>query len=174
MITKADFERVANDPHALPKLVVAFLEQHGKFGWKCILPISCGGHAMGVCNFATKTISIVNALVNHGHVDDIVEVAIHECAHALTPSDREHGKLWQAKAKELGINASKFTSTSMSDMPVRVQRIFYTHRMIVHYPNGDIEYTNTFVNRPRRTHLGRNVSLSGRPETKGRLRYYPI
>ena len=154
----------------LPNAVEKFLCELGYADWKCVLPPFLGPGVLGLCNYTTKTISVLNALVQRGHPDDIIETVLHEIAHVLAPTDG-HGDEWKEKAKSIGLENPRIFSKQIENLPLEIQRIFYSHQLCVLSPDASIELLPEFTNHPRNL---RNKFISGRPETRGRLRWKPL
>ena len=56
----------------------------------------------GLCNYSQRRITISKHLVATGDLALVEQVLLHEIAHALTGQGAGHGKIWRAKASEIG------------------------------------------------------------------------
>jgi predicted SprT family Zn-dependent metalloprotease len=70
---------------------------------------------LGYCQDSKKKIVLASKLLERGTQDQILEVVLHEIAHALTPQDKGHGIVWKRKAIELGVKPSYCTNFSVFD-----------------------------------------------------------
>lgn len=93
----------------------------------------------GLCIFNTKEIVLDERLIQYGTWDEIKEVVLHECAHALAgieyKNDRVigHGKLWRTWAKRLGANpraTAKFNDELMSHYNTKPRCKYYVISII--------------------------------------------
>ncbi len=76
------------------------LSDNGLYHWKCKL--SKSKTSWGHCDFRRSTIYLSKYLLEFGCHEEILQTILHEIAHALTPSDRDHGAEWFATARNLG------------------------------------------------------------------------
>lgn len=76
------------------------LQSHGLPNWKC--KASRSKTSWGHCDYGRSTIYLSKHLLQLGCHEEIIQTILHEVAHALTPSDREHGIEWFAKARSIG------------------------------------------------------------------------
>jgi hypothetical protein len=76
---------------------------HGLRGWKANISDKMT-RCYGCCNFKSKTISIsARWLTEPKFTDDrLLNVILHEIAHALVGIKENHGPVWKAKALEIG------------------------------------------------------------------------
>jgi predicted SprT family Zn-dependent metalloprotease len=65
----------------------------------------------GSCNYAQKTISMSRQLTVRRSDAEVRNTMLHEIAHALTPG-HGHNAIWRAKARSIGCNAERCTSTA--------------------------------------------------------------
>jgi predicted SprT family Zn-dependent metalloprotease len=68
----------------------------------------------GLCNYSQKRITISRHLVEAGDMHVIEQVILHEIAHALTGQAAGHGKIWKAKATELGYLPQRIDGTPLA------------------------------------------------------------
>ena len=61
----------------------------------------------GLCNYRKKEISLSIGFCNKASYDEIVNVCLHEIAHALVGPGHHHNAVWRAKAKEIGCTAER-------------------------------------------------------------------
>lgn len=57
---------------------------------------------LGKCSNFKKVISLSKHFVNLNSDDKILDVILHEIAHALTPEDKGHGRAWKAMCLKVG------------------------------------------------------------------------
>lgn len=68
----------------------------------------------GLCNYSQKRITISRHLVEAGDMHVVEQVLLHEIAHALTGQAAGHGKIWKAKASELGYLHQRIDGTPLA------------------------------------------------------------
>jgi SprT protein len=68
----------------------------------------------GLCNYSQKRITISRHLVEAGDMRVIEQVILHEIAHALIGQAAGHGKIWKAKATELGYLHQRIDGTPLA------------------------------------------------------------
>lgn len=70
----------------------------------------CGKNVFGLCSFGSNEIILDPRVMEYGTWDEIKEIVLHECAHALAGIEYgnkniiAHGKLWRSWATRLGCN----------------------------------------------------------------------
>ncbi len=68
----------------------------------------------GLCNYSQKRITISRHLVEAGDMKVVEQVLLHEIAHALCGQAAGHGKIWKAKATELGYLHQRIDGTPLA------------------------------------------------------------
>ncbi len=68
----------------------------------------------GLCNYSQKRITISRHLVEAGDMQVVEQVLLHEIAHALCGQAAGHGKVWKAKATELGYLHQRIDGTPLA------------------------------------------------------------
>ena len=68
----------------------------------------------GLCNYSQKRITISRHLVEAGDMHVVEQVLLHEIAHALTGQAAGHGRIWKAKASELGYLHQRIDGTPLA------------------------------------------------------------
>lgn len=68
----------------------------------------------GLCNYSQKRITISRHLVEAGDMHVVEQVLLHEIAHALCGQAAGHGKIWKAKATELGYLHQRIDGTPLA------------------------------------------------------------
>jgi predicted SprT family Zn-dependent metalloprotease len=68
----------------------------------------------GLCNYSQKRITISRHLVEAGDLHVVEQVLLHEIAHALCGQAAGHGKIWKAKATELGYLHQRIDGTPLA------------------------------------------------------------
>ncbi|MEY3972050.1 MAG: hypothetical protein RLY84_443 [Actinomycetota bacterium] len=63
----------------------------------------------GQCDFRARRITVSRHLVENCTLHEVEQIILHEIAHALVGKDAGHGRIWRAKAREIGY---KFQPTS--------------------------------------------------------------
>ncbi|MHC4296490.1 MAG: SprT-like domain-containing protein [Planctomycetota bacterium] len=90
--------------HDAECLAISLMAEHGldalgwSFGW------NNRKRAYGLCNYTRKEISLSKPLCKGEPADSVRHTILHEIAHALCPVGVKHGRLWQLKCRELGID----------------------------------------------------------------------
>lgn len=77
------------------------LQKYELIDWKFQINKRCKLR-MGYCNFDKKVIEVSKCLIDVGTPEDIQDTILHEIAHALVGRGYGHGKVWKAKAIEIG------------------------------------------------------------------------
>jgi SprT protein len=77
----------------------------------------------GLCNYSQKRITISRHLVEAGDLHVIEQVILHEIAHALTGQVAGHGKIWKAKATELGYLHQRIDGTPLAKQVAKYKGI---------------------------------------------------
>ena len=109
------------------KLSRLLMRLHGLVGWKLEIAETPGFY--GLCEKSKKKISLSDDFVKHCKPPQLVELMLHEIAHALVGIRHGHDKTWKAKCEELG---AKPTAQVDICVPERYQAIcsicrrFYT------------------------------------------------
>jgi len=81
------------------ELAIKLMQEHGLNDWS--FKFDHAKRRFGACNYTKKTISLSKHLSLLNSCDEVQDTILHEIAHALCPRDG-HGKLWQAKCREIG------------------------------------------------------------------------
>ena len=68
----------------------------------------------GLCNYVEKRISISTYYAQVHSLDDVMQVVLHEIAHALCGKEAGHTKKWLSVAKSIGYRAEKFTGKEIA------------------------------------------------------------
>jgi SprT protein len=68
----------------------------------------------GLCNYTERRITLSKHFVANSEIDAIEQVLLHEIAHALVGQGAGHGKVWKAKASELGYRHEKLSGEAVS------------------------------------------------------------
>ena len=68
----------------------------------------------GLCNYSQKRITISRHLVEAADMQVVEQVLLHEIAHALCGQAAGHGKVWKAKASELGYLHQRIDGTPLA------------------------------------------------------------
>lgn len=66
---------------------------------------------LGVCRYRQRTIVLTSSFVLANSRAKVREVTLHELAHALVGKGHGHDRVWQAKARELGVPPVRFCSS---------------------------------------------------------------
>lgn len=76
-------------------------------GWK--FSFNNSKRSCGLCSYVKKVIYISNYYISSKTttLEDIENAILHEIAHALTPGEK-HGKVWKAKAIEIGCSGERW------------------------------------------------------------------
>lgn len=69
----------------------------------------------GLCNYNEKRISISTYYAQVHSLDEVMQVVLHEVAHALAGKDAGHTKKWLSVAKSIGYRAEKFTGKEIAE-----------------------------------------------------------
>ena len=77
----------------------------------------------GLCNYSQKRITISRHLVEAGDMHVVEQVLLHEIAHALTGQAAGHGKIWKAKASELGYLHQRIDGTPLAKQVAKYKGI---------------------------------------------------
>lgn len=65
---------------------------------------------VGNCSYTRKTISVSQRLAEINSSDLVLDVILHEIAHAFTKHDRGHGHEWKIVARQLGAKPERCSS----------------------------------------------------------------
>ncbi len=76
-----------------------------------------GKRRFGYCNYTYKTISLSKALVALNSEECVLDVILHEIAHAYVVLERGHGPLWRAKALALGSDGKACYDSKLVNTP---------------------------------------------------------
>jgi hypothetical protein len=92
------------------KLAIDNMYFHGLLdeGWN--FEFDTAKRRFGCCNYTKKRISLSAPLTLLRDEQFVKNTILHEIAHALVGYKHGHGKVWKAKAKELGCNAERCSS----------------------------------------------------------------
>jgi SprT protein len=77
----------------------------------------------GLCNYSEKRITISRHLVEAGDLHVVEQVLLHEIAHALCGQAAGHGKVWKAKAAELGYLHQRIDGTPLAKQVAKYRGI---------------------------------------------------
>ena len=105
------------------------MEKHGLYGW--YFTWNQRKRSYGVCNYRKHEIQLSSVLCRDLREDHIVDILLHEIAHALTPGAK-HGPVWKAKCRQLGYTPLR--TAHYADTPnVVTWGLFYGDRMLKGY-----------------------------------------
>jgi predicted SprT family Zn-dependent metalloprotease len=94
------------------ELAAKLFQQHGivnySFGFDRAI------RRAGLCDYTKRRITISKHLLATGDLDQIEQVLLHEIAHALVGKTAGHGKLWRAKATEIGYRHERIDGSSLA------------------------------------------------------------
>jgi len=93
----------------------------------------------GLCDYSKRRISLSKHFVEVSSLDAIEQVLLHEIAHALVGQSAGHGKVWKAKATELGYRHEKLSGENIS---------ISSAKWIGHCPNSHKHYRMRKPTRP--------------------------
>ena len=68
----------------------------------------------GLCNYTQRRITLSKHFVSTSDLDAIEQVLLHEIAHAIAGQGAGHGKVWKAKATELGYRHEKLAGDEIA------------------------------------------------------------
>jgi len=78
---------------------------HGLAGWG--FEFDNAKTRAGVCRSARKVLGLSRPLTLLHTDDEVRETILHEIAHALVGTEHGHGRVWQAKAREIGCSGAR-------------------------------------------------------------------
>lgn len=81
--------------------------------WK--FEFDSGKRRAGLCNYDEQKIQLSKYLVEIHTVDESLQVALHEIAHAMAGHEAGHTKAWLRIAKSIGYRAEKFTGKEIAE-----------------------------------------------------------
>lgn len=69
-----------------------------------------GRSALGYCYTDKIALNVVHCIEDH--IDNVKDTILHEIAHAIVGIKNSHNKIWQDKAKELGVDIRRYETSS--------------------------------------------------------------
>ena len=109
----------------IDQMITKLMAEYGLTGWRLVWDRS--KQRGGQCRYAKRELGFSAYLFSIWTLEQCINIAKHEIAHALTPG-HGHDKVWQAKHKEIGGNGKRCWG---SDNEARIQG-----RWIGECPNG--------------------------------------
>jgi len=111
------------------------MNDHGLTEWKTRI----GGayRRLGMCSYKEKVIELSEQFVLAGTQEQILDTIMHEIAHALVGPGYGHGRVWKAKARELGATAK---SASKS---VNIEQRYVAHCQVCSKQYGMMKQTSS-------------------------------
>lgn len=76
--------------------------KHGLKDWR--FRFNDRKRSLGICKYPYKVIELSRQFVINADEASVLDVILHEIAHALVGWDAAHGLVWQNKAREIGAN----------------------------------------------------------------------
>src|SRR5271165_2054189 len=87
---------------------------HGLVGWK-IEVVDEGKKHYAYCYSRKKKIQLSEHFLTYCDASQLVDVVLHEIAHALLPPKEMHGELWKQKCVEIGAKPSRLVEFNTPD-----------------------------------------------------------
>jgi predicted SprT family Zn-dependent metalloprotease len=94
------------------KLASALFQKHGLVNYS--FGFDRAVRRAGLCNYTQKRITLSKHFVQGADMDSVEQVLLHEIAHALSGQAAGHGRIWKAKATELGYRHERLTGEEIS------------------------------------------------------------
>jgi hypothetical protein len=88
------------DPEGIREWALGVMASFGLKGWT--LKFNKRVRALGICRYWPRKIELSIHLVAAGDLGEIKETLLHEVAHALAGPGAGHGRVWRARAVEVG------------------------------------------------------------------------
>lgn len=83
------------------------LKTHGLTDRGWTFEFDNGKRRFGACHYRKRKITMSWHIVALNGEAECIDTLLHEIAHALTPHDGGHGRVWQRKAREIGCTATR-------------------------------------------------------------------
>lgn len=157
--------------HLLPKAIANEMKALGLVGWRAGLSTFIGPGTLGLCNYDRKSVVLLHSLVEFGPPEAVEEIVIHELGHAVVGPGKGHTKVWANACADLGWPNITQKYEGITLLPRNVTRTVFAYRLCYVAKDGTIELLDEFSNRNPSL---RNHQVTGRPETRGRLRWMPL
>ncbi|MGB3454048.1 MAG: SprT-like domain-containing protein [Moheibacter sp.] len=100
-LSKVDKEKLAE----IEKLAIELMNKHGVGHFK--FKYGRSRTYAGNCSSSSQTIRLSIRFVLKNDIERIKNTILHEIAHATVGAEHGHRKVWQDKAKELGVTWTK-------------------------------------------------------------------
>jgi SprT-like family. len=147
-----EIERMARD------LIAEHLSQEWTFTWRK------SQRTFGACHYRSRQIFLSLPMAQIRTVDESRQTLLHEIGHALAGHKAGHGPEWMAACKQIGLDNPE----RLSSMPERAVKELAWKFALVDPRDGTIWHI--YFNKPRMS-VDR-LSAKGRPDTRGKLRYF--
>ena len=95
--------------HEAEQLAIHEIKKHNLIDWK--IKFTRAVRPLGCCHYRTKTISLSKPLTELNDEYKVLDVILHEIAHALVGSFHGHNEIWRRKALELGCDGNRCYSS---------------------------------------------------------------
>jgi predicted SprT family Zn-dependent metalloprotease len=95
---------------AVERTAKRLMTQHGLISKGWVFGFDRATSRLGATHFRTKKITLSRHMAAVANEAKVVEVILHEIAHALLPPSAKHGADWKALAKAFGIPAKASTT----------------------------------------------------------------
>ena len=95
-------------------LAYELMSKHGltSNGWR--FEFNNRKKSLGVCSYRKKTIYVSQNVLSLINKSELINVILHEIAHALVGANHGHGYFWQKKAIEIGCNGQRLFERSLN------------------------------------------------------------
>lgn len=113
--------------------------------------------SLGLCNYMKRTIELSHQFTSSNDRATVEDTIRHEIAHALVGSGHGHGAVWKRMAVKVGANP-RSTKSDIVQTKGKYTLIY------------EGEAVEELYRRPKWANRVHNVSLTGRPETLGKMK----
>lgn len=119
--------------------------------------------ALGYCDYKNSTVVISTLILEHGNLERICDILLHEMAHIMAPGHK-HNKTWRRCARLLGANdrSTSKSESAMEELGISVQKW-----VIVHKKNNELIVRGSVGRRLK--HMSLRYYPDNKEQTKGNL-----
>jgi predicted SprT family Zn-dependent metalloprotease len=101
------------NPKLAEQKAIELMHMHGVISMGYRFQFANRKRSIGRCTYSKRLIELSLPIIRHAEEDDVINVILHEIAHALCPGDG-HGKLWRKTFISLGGDGKRFASMETS------------------------------------------------------------